>query len=326
MPEILDKTRFSPNKDARDKWLYSRKSRIEGTTHPGYFQTVNYSTDKNWVWMVVFIELAAAGVTIYGGITKGLVFMLIALGAVALFIVFDIVGANFHHSPVKEKRKSKCSLSVVDYQIKNNLNNPSEKQGWENKKVGYETDLDKKSVKKTAGVILIIFSALIKLVALFALSTLNFTFIIIMVVLYMIAIYIHLNHTGYFLAELRTKKEFKKQHDQWADLQMLEAKGGTIPTKHPGKELVVDGSINSTFALNQKLWRHDDVKNNDILKVNEHFIEFEFFKDGKYSYAISTKGILTDDDIKSFINLGNDIDSEIVAMECLIHQTQKIHS
>lgn len=326
MPEILNKSSFSPDKEARDKWLSTRKSRIEGTTHPGYFQTVNYSIDTNWVILVAIIELTAAGVTIYGSIFKGLGYMIVALVAVAVFIGLDIIGANWHHYHIKEKRKSKGKLSVVEYDIKFKNFYKDSIESLKDKRVGYETDLNEKSQRKFWGTIMIIFSALLKLGALFAFSTLNFTFIIIMVVLYIIAVYIHLNHTGYYMAENRTKKAFEKQHRHWRDLQKLETKGETPPSNHKGKELVVRDSINSTIKINKKIWRHDDNANGETINVEDHKIEFEFFNNGLYTYAISTKGILTDDDIKSFINVGKEIDSEIIAMECLRHQTDKIHS
>ncbi|WP_298370314.1 hypothetical protein [uncultured Lutibacter sp.] len=312
MPTIKDKSLFKPS-DIRKTWLGTRKKQIEGTKHPGFYQTTDFNIDKRWVYFVAAIELAAIIVTIYGGIVRGGMFLIGAIIAVILFIAFDIVGSNLHHKPISEKQESKCKLALL-----NELDESMRPQ-----RLSILTDLNIKSSIKSWGIFLIIFSAVLKLVALFLLGTLGFVYIGIMTVLYMIAIYIHINHTGFYLAEKNTEREIKKQHSLWLEYNRLKRIGdGTNEAKsenHKGKNYDIKAPQKGGFISQYKLWNHKD----DVpfeLKIEDHKLLFDRKEDNFYHYEFITRGIFTDDDVKAFLSIGHEINREEIAIHCLYHQ------
>jgi hypothetical protein len=317
MPNIKDNSLFKPS-DIRKTWLGTRKKQIEGTKHPGFYQTTDFNIDKRWVYFVAAIELAAIVVTIYGGMVRGGMFLIGAIIAVVLFIAFDIVGSNWHHKPISDKQESKCKLALL------NENDESKRS----ERLSILTDLNIKSSIKSWGIFLIIFSAILKLLALFLLGTLGFVYIGIMTVLYIIAIYIHINHTGYYLSEINTIREIKKQHGLWLEYNRLKRIGGgeneAKAENHRGKKFEIKTDEKSDFISYFKLWNHKDDVSFE-LKIENHKLLFDKKEGDKYHYELITKGVFTDDDVKAFLNIGNQINREEIALHCLNHQL-KINS
>lgn len=309
MPTIRDSHSFRPNQ-IKTLWLATRKENIQGTEHPGFFQTVNFSTDRNWVIMATFIEIVAIIVTIQGGLVRGGTYLIIAIAAVLLFVFFDYIGAKLHHSPISKKQEYRCKLALVE-----DLQNSNES-------IGIRDELNRKSQKKTGGIVLIVFSAILKLVALFLLGTMGFIFLGIMVVLYVLAVYIHLNHTGYFLAEMSVRKQIGKQHSLWREYIRLISIGKKEKLfNHKGEEYLIKEDLpqRNTYTSTDVLWDHR-IEENEVLNYGKHSISFIRKENGNNIYEINTLGILTDTDVRGILNSGNQINIDSVSKFLLDHQ------
>jgi hypothetical protein len=309
MPEIKDAHSFKPNQ-IKELWLATRKETLQGTEHPGFFQTIGYTTDRNWVIISSIIELAAIFITIQGGIIRGGWYLVAAIAAVLLFVFFDYIGAKLHHSPISHKQEYKCKLALVD-----------DDDNSQNIIIGIRSELNRKSQRKTGGTILIILSAILKLLALFLLGTMGFVFLGIMTVLYILAVYIHLNHTGYFLAEISTRKEINKQHSRWREYNRLINTGDKAKAQnHKGANYVIPNIYEKNTYINKKsLWDHR-IEENKKINVGNHYLEFLRKENDNYIYEIGTRGILTDNEVRRFLNSGNQINIPLVAKYFLDQQ------
>ncbi len=306
MPELNNRFKFEPNDDARKAWLATRKKPIIYSL-PGFYNTIDYEKDTAWVILAVCIEGAAVALTLYGGITKHGVYLVSSIIAVALFVFFDWVGANWFHKNVG----AKCL-------IRNKIVLQKDRGVQE----GLREELKKGVIFQVAGVTLIVLSALFKITAILLLGTFNMIFYLIMSLLYLIVIYIHIAHTGYFLAEFNTAKKFRKQHSQWSE-DKVKADEKTIPEENIRHSVRVP-SPKSVFDSEIKL----KIDNNKM-KVGEHSISFieeiEVNNQKIYTYEIETNGILKDEDIVLFTGGQTDQQGSIIALECLKHQIFKIH-
>jgi len=306
MPEIQGRFEFEPNSNARRAWLATRKKPVIYNL-PGFYNTIDYEKDTAWVMLAVCVEAVAVALTLYGGITKGGIFLLGAVIVVVLFLVFDVVGANLYHKNVG-----------INCEIQNKIiiePNEGVKEGLRNR-------LKKGKGVKFIGVLLIVMSSLFKIFAILLLGKFNLMFYAIMAVLYIIVIYIHLAHTGYYLAERKTANMFRKQHDLWSEDKMLVNEGkkdkGDIrgAVRKPSPKSVFDSEIKLRFE-------------NGMVKVGEHAIRFieEREENGHklYTYEIETNGILEDNDIVLLTGGQTEQQGSIIARACLKHQITMIH-
>ena len=97
---------FKPSQSTLFNWLKTRKS--ESETKPGFFETVNFSTDQVWAIISILIELSALLLTLYGAwlrfISKHQIGILITAALIVmLFIAFDIIGILLHGYDRKDK-------------------------------------------------------------------------------------------------------------------------------------------------------------------------------------------------------------------------------
>lgn len=307
MPEIKNRFEFEPNSDARKTWLGTRKAPfpVGNFSLPGFYHTIDYEKDSNWVMGAAAIEAVAIALTLYGGISKGGIYLLGAITAVILFVVFDIVGANFFH----RNNADKCALEnkiliTDDIGAKGGLRDDLKKTGR-----GF----------KIAGVLMIVFSSILKIFSILLLGKFNIIFYIILALLYIIVIYIHIVHTGYYLAERATEKIFNKQHKKWAKDKM---------DVNDGKMETVQYTIRAPQPVS--IFKAEIELNIDkSFKVGEHCINYKDKEiiGGKtfFIYEIKTNGILIDDDIRSFLSGQTAVQSGIIAIACLKHQIQYIH-
>lgn len=315
MPVIKDKELFRPNK-IKDLWLKTRKEGLHGTKHPGFFQTVNYSTDRNWFLIALGIEIAAIVITIQGGWTRmllgsGVGYFIGAIAVAIVFILLDLIGTRLHHRPIGEKHKAKCDYALLEIQEED-----------KNKKAAVLAQLSLKDWKKTLGLFLIILSAILKLVALFLLGTIGIVVVAIMTVLYLLVIYIHVYHTGYWYYEWLLGIQMNRQHALWNNYNRLLKNGKEAEaSQHKGKEHTIGNKTeSSTVVVKEPLWYHEDEDLNTSITDSAHKIIFIKKKDSSYYYEIQTCGIFTDQDISNLINTGNGVNRNIVALFCLKHQ------
>lgn len=303
MPTIDDRFRWEPDAQAKNAWLGTRKRKfkIGNQTLPGFYQTADFDKDLGWATIALFVEGMAVGLTLYGGILKGGNYLWGSLGTVLFFLLLDYIGTKLIHMNAEKYCRIK-SLKQIE-------SNPAIV-------VDLQNELERINWYKIFGIILIIFSALVKIGAIFVLGTFKFQFMIVMVLLYIVVVYIHIDHTRYVLAEFKIRRKIRKQHMIWAHDTNL-------------------AQTNSVQASNIRYKLTDPAPQSEILsEVNlditnpvlagSHSISFmgNRTENGKnyYCYLIETNGILLDDDITLLANAKSDNKAGIIALACLKHQ------
>ncbi len=108
--------RFKPSVTTLNKWLKTRKSKLG--IKPGFFETVDSSTDQLWTIIALLIEFTALGLTLYGAWAKYLVtgkiaIMILAAILVFLFIIFDYIGILLHVHEEPEKVLIRNTIKIT---------------------------------------------------------------------------------------------------------------------------------------------------------------------------------------------------------------------
>jgi len=310
MPEIEKRFEFEPSRASLAKWLGTRKATFDcgGVRFPGYFSTANYSTDLAWVVMAIIIELIALGIILNGGFTKGGLFLIGAVVAAFIMILFDIVGAAWMHDNKAEVNKLKNDFLLA-------------RTAPEQHQIRLQINRSRLTAKVVFGFIMIVLSALLKIASLFVLASFDFLLIGIMSILYLLVIYVHVVHTGYCATEYSLRKtNFPGDFDAWTAnrigiLQRVENK------KEREDQL-------STLVSEAKLRQHNFTSEtklnmmNDVIRVGSHTIEFK--KEGEdsngekiYHYLLSAKGVLVDSDILLLASGNSGRKAEIIGKACL---------
>jgi hypothetical protein len=308
MPKIPNRFEFKPSPETLEKWSSTRKSpyKIGKTELPGYFQTSGYSTDSVWVALVGGIELLAILTTLMGGLSKGGIWLLISIIGALGFVVLDYFGARLHHIKKGFKRKTINNMRVAE--------DSGVREG-----LAYE--LKKTEILPMSGVFFILFCAFLKVAAVFLLVAVGLHLTVIFTLLYVVAIYIHLKHTGYWLAERTVIKLIKKNHKEWAKNKIIESN----VAKNQDRE-TNDNNIKKAdwiFETSEEL----SLQNNTNGSEKIHFISFIKEKNGngqakKYEYGIYTNGILIDEDITELAKGQTTEMKEVIALACLNTQLQ----
>jgi len=147
--------------------------------------------------------------------------------------------------------------------------------------------------------ILIILIGIFKFVAVMALGvTRNPFFFIPIAILYAFVCYVHITHTGYYLAYENTEKMLKKQYDLYGTQGIHAAR-----------------TLRHAFSTANQI--HLPVKIGDI-EIRENPVMQD--GSGNFHYILETKGILIDDDIPLLINGQQPNVQDIIALECRKHQ------
>jgi hypothetical protein len=290
---------FMPSSEYRELYRATRKiPRVfpAGFSMPGYFNTDCYSKDKNWFILAIFIELLAFYLTITGGLNRGGEWGYIAFLTAIFFIVLDIVGAQMLHNRASEKTKF-LSLATV-------TRDPIASEGFQKK----ATEINGRQV---IGVVLIIFSAFLKYFALFLLGSFRLSVLSVIILLYLIVIYVHVYHSGFFFAEWKRQNLLNKEHDMFRIEQMQIAQGKPIQAKFQAQTIVGGNSEPSNLRLNTS---------NGIIRHDGHELIETIAPNGLYSYTMKTKGILSDDQIVAFTQNQNDEQCKFILNLCISHQ------
>ncbi len=183
---------------------------------------------------------------------------------------------------------------------------------------GLRRDLKKGLFIEIVGITLIVFSAVFKIFAILLLGKFNIIFYAIMALLYLIVIYVHIAHTGFFLAETNTSAMFKEQYEHWSE-DRKNVVGKTFlegNIKYGVRRPAPTTSFDSEIKLKLE---------NDKIQVGEHSIKFIEEKAGDnnqkiYVYEIETIGLLIDDDITLFTRGQTNQAGNTIAEACLTHQ------
>lgn len=274
---------FKPSQESLLQWLNTRKN---DSYKPGFFSTNEYSKDQSWTIIALLIEIAALVFTLYGGWAKyqsnGKIGALITAGVIVfLFIAFDVIGVLLHSNDKKNKVINKNKLILVK--------SPVDRQALIEK-------IESKTPREIIGVFLFIISALLKIFAItqFVVSGKgSIPIVLILTLFYLVVVYIHTFHTGFWLSEIKRRKMFKKDYKQWtsdtrnnvpSDLQVTSASVTQFTSNEPMEKEFFQNGRQSIRFINKN-------------ELQTGAVEF--------NYELESKGVLLDDDIVSLLAFFN---------------------
>jgi hypothetical protein len=264
--------RFIPSQSSIALWMATRKKPNPGL--PGLINTDSYASDQGWTLIALFIEILAAFATIYGGFRGKASGKMMALSiiVVLLFLFLDYIGIRMHRSKQEEKCKLKNNAEIVsDSALKRRL------------------DLQAKNFNsiEVIGILLIILSAGLKLWGLrifLGVGALAQSMNTLGLLLYLVVVYIHLNHTGYFIAAWIANRSVKKDFEKWS-ANLTGGVSSTVPS-------VLTFNFASVQELNQTQLNCGRQR---LIKLNR--------SNGVTHYQLESDGLLWDQDLINISNL-----------------------
>lgn len=300
MPSIPARFQFEPNKDALKLWLATRKEEKHYGMKdaPGLFSTHAFGTDQFFFVLAFILELVGVGLLIANGFSLGdRQFAIIAIiGAIGMFLA-DLFLAFLLHRNHGRKCLGRNRLKITED---------------ESSRVVIQKQL--KAGRLGNGLIIIgmILIAVIKFLGIILLGTFDHLAIYIsLFVMFSFIVYVHINHTGYFIYEWLTNRAIKNQYADFVE-----------PDKSKVKASVKEAKIREFYFIGDTNLLDGDRK--EIIS-NEHKIvgtnKKEGSAKGKYAYLLVTKGLLIDEDISGFLQTGMDKQQRtLIASACVDHQ------
>jgi hypothetical protein len=266
---------FMPSPTTLNSWLKTRKSNSQ--EKPGIFETVEFSSDNVWALVAVLIELSAFFLTLFGAWqiyreNHNMPMLVTALIIVILFIASDIIGImlHSHDNPHKVKLRSE-KVITHDSAIKAHISKKSKEIGW----------------REFLGFMLLIFSGILKILAIsvFFRSQSGMAAVIILILFYLVVIYIHAYHTGYWWAALNVKARLKRDYNEFLENQRT-------GTPNP---FLITGPQQVFFASNVPMGVNLSNHGRQTIK----FTGSHTAADGSsvFSYSLSSTGCLFDHEI-----------------------------
>jgi hypothetical protein len=256
-PYYQNRNQFIPSQAVLNDWLNTKKS--DHPSKPGLFETVKFTDDTVWTFISLLVELAALSLTFYGGYQnylKSQSFSSAFLGpviVVVLFVFFDIIGIMFHSSERSQKSIIRSQIVLT--------RNPLVLANLHKKLTLF-------SGKQFLGVMSLVVSAILKILAVTMLSPIHgraaVPLILIMSLFYLVVIYAHIYHSGFFLAARRVSKKMRKEWNQWFDLNQkglptpLNVKGVTSVIFSSPQSMPNGNSFQMGFQTITFLRRHQD--------------------------------------------------------------------
>lgn len=277
MAEIPDRLQFEPSKSTREKWLKTRKESyyIGNQSLPGLYQTTSISNDAVWFWIAMVIEVIAMSLTVFGGLSRGLTYLLGAVGIVILMVAFDFLG-------VKLSLDNKAKKCLIRNRIVMAEPQP---------KLGLLDQLNAFSWRTFWAFMFLLTSAILKVLALWLLTPVNgIHYLVIFTLLYFAVVYIHLTHTDYFIAEMALKRSIRKESKTWRKQKFISSGSGMdgIPSKFDA--VTRHETFSTDFIIPY-------FKDNSVFKLNGiMMIEKERWINSA-EYQISATGVVLDEDI-----------------------------
>lgn len=280
---------FEPNIETRKLWLNTRKSNT--TKGGGLFETDGFSSDRNWFVIALTIEIIAFFLTIWGGFlkaygtmsAKGYSYKILVLAIIAsvLFVVLDYVGVLIHHKGVDDRARANSRLNFEKNPIRiGELKKNASKQ---------------LTVSQFFGFICILLSALLKISSLLILISFLKKLAPVIIIFYLIVMYIHIKHTGYFYFAWKTKRKIKSEFQTF---QKENSSG--LPSEYSA--ITHKTMFTSLFKLELNILSclNDRVKIK-LLPLGQNEIL------GSNQYELTSKGCLWDNDI---VNVTSQVDQK----------------
>ena len=307
-PYYENARKFMPSNETLNQWMKTRKKK--DTTIPGLFETIVFATDQLWAIIAILIESAALFLTTYGAwqifqANHKLPIFLTAIILVVLFIAFDIIGIMLHgyESPRKVEIKNKL-IAEKDLNVRKKLIQERESITW----------------RQFLGTMLFLLSAALKIVAiLFYFKTqAGMIAIAILTIFYLVVIYIHLYHTGYWLAAIKTEKLLIREEQEWFT---------NIQTNVNNPFMVVKPDV-ALFSTHVPIPFPSGLKKYDFNRATISFVKEQDHEDGSktFDYKLENNGCLWDADIYGLISqFPNNISNDIIEA-CKTLQLSQLHT
>jgi len=269
---------FIPSQENLIQWLNTRKN--DTSFKPGFFSTNEYSKDQSWAIIAFLIEIAALSFTLYGGWSKflinGKIGTLVTAGVIVfLFIAFDIIGVLLHSSDRKKKVINKNKLILAK--------NPVYRQELIDQ-------IESKTPREITGVFLFTISALLKIFAItqFVVSGKgSIPLVLILTLFYLVVVYIHSFHTGFWLSEVKRRRMLKMDYKIW-----------TVDNKNnvPSNYQVLYPSVTQFTSMVPMDKEHFQNGRQAIKFINKNELPSGAVE---FIYELESRGVLWDDDIVS---------------------------
>ena len=292
--DFKNRETFLPSKETLKKYLGTRKEEhtVGGSSEKPLLSDIGISTDSMWVYLVVVIELLGFVLTIIGGAKRSQTFLFISIGAIILIILFDIVAGIKLHKNVARDVWIDAKIPEVGKDDQEQLRN----------------DKEKGKIGKFFLIVGLIIIALFKTVALFFMHPFpGITMYIPMSLLFMLAAYIHIYHTGYFLAYKKTQagiekdyKNFIKSQNKKLDQDIVHLR---ISTHTPLRDLPLKAGFH-------RIYENENTE--------EHI-------KGKHNYIIKLHKLITDDEAITLCGGQNPENQRIIFKECRKRQFELIN-
>jgi hypothetical protein len=297
MPQIPERFSFQPTKDALSKWLATRKPEISvaNTSIPGFFSDFKYEEDSKWFWALgIMGELIGIILIVIGAAKKGGFYLTIAVVLSIVLVICDIILARKLHRNMAKKCYIRSELYLVG---------TSDPQYAQKLKVEAEEGTSIDWLFRAFIVII----AIVKLLSVMGLGVSRILWVYIPIaVLYAFVCYVHLSHTGYYLAYNSVDGDFKRQYKDFGN-----GKNNAIELSLPFK---------SEFKLKDTPIK---VGKNEIV---EDIPPQTTDNNGKtqYHYVLRTTGVLEDNDISLLMNGQESNQKQVIAYQCRKHQLENM--
>lgn len=293
----MDNSVFEPDFETKQKWLETRKEPHHSRfIHlPGFYQDSTSRADTILFWMAFTVEILTALFILIGGLMKhNTSNKLMAVGNVFFLLLLDGIGAYWVH-----KMKGKyCELE------NKMLAEPENEHGYKLQKDGV--------YYKRLGIIFIVISGILKSIGILVFTKISIVVFVVLLLVYAFIIYIHIAHTGYYWAHVFFQKRFDDQFNKFSD------------DKLRGHTSFYSGTVRKSIFISHLSLEFEN------LHSGKHVIEFNSNKNKTnpniFEYTLTTKGILEDAEIHTFLNGLNEDAQKIISHECLKHQVLKIHN
>jgi hypothetical protein len=292
--DFKNRETFLPSKETLKKYLGTRKEEhtIGGSPEKPLLADSGISTDSVWVYLVFAIEFLGFILTIIGGAKRSQTFLFISIGAIILIILFDIVAGIKLHKNVARDVWIDAKIPDVSQDVQQQLRN----------------DKNEGKIIKFFLVSGLVIIALFKTIALFFMHPFpGITMYIPMALLFLLASYIHIYHTGYFLAYKKTQAGIDKDY----------------------KTFIGSGSGDiDENSINKRISTHTPLR--DLpLKAGFHRIEensnVEEHEEGKYNYIIKMHKLITDDEAIMLCGGQNPENQRVIFKKCRERQFELIN-
>ena len=276
---------FEPSLETLKLWLNTRKSRT--TKGGGLFETDRFSSDRSWFLIALTFEVIAFFLTLWGGVlkfqgTNKVMPLLFAIFASFFFVILDFFGVLIHHKGNDDRSNANSLLNfekdpiVIGALKKKASSKFTSNQFW--------------------GFVCMLISAGLKIVALrVLLSFLKGVLTPVFIIFYIIILYVHVKHTGYWYYAWKTNRRMKFE---FSSFEKERAKG--MPSEFSVKTPSHSIQFTSYYLLiGEVVCLNERVKIQKMYSVDQ---------DGKtiHQYKMFCIGILWDNDI---VKITSEVDS-----------------